>query len=228
MPTHHRAGVWKPRPFFIPLFTRVRGGGQTVENPLSVRSHSRSGINTPVLGLSSPVCGRYQLNVDFFNMIGSSRNFACRGRQAHRRGQEEEGNPAVPEVIRGPRDLPDPRDSGGLPSSVSVFAQHRSIEGSQRARLAKKRRFRKVREEYLLREVRLRGRMFDGHLDKSHRCEDGAKGRASLRQGFVELGRNITLVCAIDDEGVRSSINVEGAVDAKAFETTWSTFSLRS
>ncbi len=30
-------------------------------------------------GFSSPVCGRYQLNVDFFNRIGSSRNFACRG-----------------------------------------------------------------------------------------------------------------------------------------------------
>jgi len=44
------------------------------------------------------------------------------------------------------------------------------------------------------------------------------KGERALGKAPRNWGRNISLVCAIDSEGVKSSMSVEGAVDAKAFE----------
>jgi len=44
------------------------------------------------------------------------------------------------------------------------------------------------------------------------------RGERALGKAPRNWGRNISLVCAIDSEGVKSSMSVEGAVDGRAFE----------
>jgi hypothetical protein len=47
-----------------------------LKNSLGARFHPRSGTKHAAFwGVSSPICGRYQLNADFFNTLLSSRHF---------------------------------------------------------------------------------------------------------------------------------------------------------
>lgn len=45
------------------------------------------------------------------------------------------------------------------------------------------------------------------------------RGERAYGKAPKNWGKNISLLCAIDSEGVKSSMSVEGAVDAKAFES---------
>jgi hypothetical protein len=44
------------------------------------------------------------------------------------------------------------------------------------------------------------------------------KGRRARGKAPRNWGKNVSLVCAIDSEGVKASMSVEGSVDGKAFE----------
>jgi transposase len=45
------------------------------------------------------------------------------------------------------------------------------------------------------------------------------KGERARGKAPKNWGKNVSLLCAIDSEGVNSSMSVEGAVDSRAFET---------
>jgi transposase len=45
------------------------------------------------------------------------------------------------------------------------------------------------------------------------------RGERAYGKAPKNWGKNISLLCAIDSEGVKSSMSVEGAVDSKAFES---------
>jgi hypothetical protein len=61
--------------------------------------------------------------------------------------------------------------------------------------------------------------VLDEHLAEPD-LRQGAKRRAGARQSPEEnWGKNVSLICAIDSEGVKPSMSVEGAVDGKAFES---------
>ena len=45
------------------------------------------------------------------------------------------------------------------------------------------------------------------------------RGQRAYGEAPRNWGENISLICAIDSEGVKPSMSVEGAVDGKAFET---------
>src|SRR3712207_3331020 len=47
------------------------------------------------------------------------------------------------------------------------------------------------------------------------RAPRGARARGKAPRNW---GKNVSLICAIDSEGVKPSMSVEGAVDGKAFE----------
>jgi hypothetical protein len=60
--------------------------------------------------------------------------------------------------------------------------------------------------------------VLDEHLALAD-LRQGAEGRAGTSKGAQELGQErLSLVCAIDSGGVKSSMSVEGAVDGRAFE----------
>lgn len=45
------------------------------------------------------------------------------------------------------------------------------------------------------------------------------KGERAYGKAPRNWGKNVSLICAIDHQGVKTSMNVEGAVDSKAFES---------
>ncbi len=56
------------------LDTNFREYPQPVKTPSVHAFTSHRAPNTPFLGFQSPICGRYQLNADFFNTLTSSKH----------------------------------------------------------------------------------------------------------------------------------------------------------
>lgn len=95
----------------------------------------------------------------------------------------------------------------------------KKIDGILRERRAKKKRLCTARKEHRLREIRLRRRVLDEHLVEPDPYARAPRGERAYGKAPRNWGKNVSLICAIDAEGVKSSMSVEGAVDSKAFES---------
>jgi hypothetical protein len=90
---------------------------------------------------------------------------------------------------------------------------------------AKKKRFQRVREDDRLRERFVFVDECSTNISLAliyARAPRGARayGKGPIREGAEELGQErLTLICAIDSGGVKTSMSVEGAVDSKVFES---------